>query len=230
MTLSGDAHGTNTGYATTIAAGAIDVAAGDFILVIVGFRTSNLGISITGVNDGTNTLTGATYNDGTGGPYLAVYSLANAAAVSAAVFTATLGSNLSYRSIDVYILHPGSGETISIDAAVAYAIATSTAAASGAISVSQAAFVFGAAQSHGSDETFSEEKINGAAADAYTRTGVRFDSWYKSLSSADASVASEVTLSASAKWNCLAISIKAVSSGGISIPVVMNHLKMQGVA
>lgn len=205
-------------YDTTIVPPSVAVQAGDSVVVGCGWRTSSSPASVSGITDGTNALTVSNYQGSDGYAYLGVGVLHNCSANASAVFTATLSDTFRYRAIDVYVIRPEGGETISTADAVAFASGNSASAVSGALTTTAASLVIAVAQSYATAAPWSAEQVDGVDADAYTRTGALFDSWYRALVGAETAFTSTATLNASGYWSCGQVALYASGGGGAGNP------------
>lgn len=206
-----------TGYLQTLAAPSVEVHAGDTVVVFACARSSGSGHSVSGITDGANSLDLTNRASSSGYAFNCCGVKHNCAANAAAVFTATWDTSISYRGIAVYVIHPEAGETITTEAAVAFAVGSSGSPASGPLTTSKASLVLAAVQIAAADVTFSSEAVNGGAADDYTREGPRFDSWTRALSESASSFTAGVGLSSSQAWVCGAIALSTTTTGGADL-------------
>lgn len=231
MTIA-DPDGTfESTYANTIAAAAVEVQAGDTVVVLVGGRRADVNtLTVTAVGDGGSNTGFTIVNDVSTAvgnyAYGAIAVKHNCSANASAVFTASLSDTWGNRSIKVLVLRPASGYTLATEAAATFTDGSSTSLASPALSVSAAALVIAFGKTYGAVD-FSLEAVDAVAADAYKRLSQVSDSWYRALSGADASVSSAATASISSNWVCGSIAVREVSSGTI-VPALMHHLQEQG--
>ena len=223
------ATGTSDSNGSSIAAGALNVAAGD---LLVGYVRYDVGTTpvITMSDGGSNvfTIDGPTEQGGLVGGCFG-WKI-NAAASASCVITALFSQDASYFRFYVLQFRP-TADTESLEPAAGNPVwgnGQSTAALTGNMSPSGSDLVcIGAVSCYGQD-VFSAEQINDTVDDATQSSIAYAETFYSILGEGFTDGHAQATLGSSDHWVCGLISFKSVSAGGVSVPAI-EHSVGRGV-
>jgi len=217
FTFIGAANGNNwTSSSTQDCGGALNVAAGDLLVAIIGYRSAGTISSVADTSAGNAMLVSDVTTQDV--ERLAMAYKISAEANSSSTFRVTYSEAVLNPTIIVFQFRPDSGETVTND--------TGPSAASGLDDAPQTAnftttgtdevVVAGLAKHY--HATAAAMLIADAAADGSQAGGDQFDAWgwYKIFTSAQSNIHAQET-TAYANWVMMAMSFKSEAAGGETV-------------
>lgn len=216
FTYVGTGQNGSSSSATTLAATVAGVHAGDLVLVLSKWESSDTTVS---VSDGTSSLTQTSASHASVGgsePYSTCHYLLSSVASGSVTYTVTWGAARPFRDIVVIVYTP-SGSVVTDGTPPAGAGGTGTAAASGSITTTGTdGIAFGTYGEYGRPITAT--KINGVNSDRIVTGGFANHSaiWAKSYTSGFTGTASG-TLDLSERWVLEVIAFKISGGSGVTV-------------
>lgn len=190
----------------------LNVAAGDLLVAVIGFRTTARGITSIADTVGGNTMTlTAVFPDSDSDQFMAMGYKIGAAANATATFRLTLDGEALKPSIVVLQFRPDAGDTVSLDTGPSDNIGTGSTLQTDDFSTTgdDEVVVCGKeAANSGSADT----QIADAASDgAYSPAQNDIAGWYKLFTSTQSNIHGQQAIGY-AHWTCAALSFKSVAA------------------
>lgn len=226
-----DSDGANgSGSSSTIVSPGLTVAAGDIVVVMVGWEGTDTTIA---VSDGTTTLTPWSIgNKGTAGsngePHLAMsYLLASVASgTNTVVYTATYGAARTFRTIAVYVFTPSAAASIGGSPnCSAGSGTTGTALASGNITTTGMDGLAVAAYSEYGGTLDGTQKINGVDDVGTQLCGTSHSCLYYIAYAAEFTGQATAGIGSNNRWVLGVIAFKIGAAAGLAVPVVTRQYR-----
>lgn len=225
----------DAGVSTLDASGALNVAAGDVLVVWAKHEGANTTFAMAkDAGSPANTFTfdaGDEVNHSNGDLNGAMGYLLSAAADASATFRLTLGASRAFTRFVLMQFRPDSGDTVTKDTSNT-GQGTSLTPTSGAITTTGTDEIVVGGYGEYDNVTTASETINGVAATEPTGSPQAVTSaWYRLLSATFTGGTAAANIGVSRDWICnvLALKAEAAGGGGVVGPLLGGHLVQRGI-